>query len=329
MTFNDLFNDLQNLTKLDNLTFSIIGYSTMGLPIYCFHIGNFTGKQILMEGGIHAREYLSTLFLIKETEYLTTQTIEDGGIYIIPCVNPDGIRLVLSGFEGLTCQKQKDILKQIMISEIDYEIPEYEYPLVILVAGVNGVGKTTAIGKLAKYFRSEGKSVVLAAADTFRAAASDQLTVWAERAGVRIVKQSEGSDPAAVVFDAINSAKARKDDVVLIDTAGRLHNKKNLMNELNKIHKVVDREYPDCDYRSYIVLDATTGQNAVAQVETFGEIFDIDGIILNKLDGTAKGGVVFAISSEQEIPVCFVGVGEKIDDLIKFDATSFVEELID
>lgn len=223
----------------------------------------------------------------------------------------------------------KDILKKIMISEIDYEIPEYEYPLVILVAGVNGVGKTTAIGKLAKYFKSEGKSVVLAAADTFRAAASDQLTVWAERAGVRIVKQSEGSDPAAVVFDAINSAKARKDDVVLIDTAGRLHNKKNLMNELNKIHKVVDREYPDCDYRSYIVLDATTGQNAVAQVETFGEIFDIDGIILNKLDGTAKGGVVFAISSEQEIPVCFVGVGEKIDDLIKFDATSFIEELID
>ncbi len=223
----------------------------------------------------------------------------------------------------------KDILKEIMIGEIDYDIPEYEYPLVILVAGVNGVGKTTAIGKLAKYFKSEGKSVVLAAADTFRAAASDQLTVWAERAGVRIVKQSEGSDPAAVVFDAINSAKARKDDVVLIDTAGRLHNKKNLMNELNKIHKVVDREHPDCDYRSYIVLDATTGQNAVAQVETFGEIFDIDGIILNKLDGTAKGGVVFAISSEQEIPVCFVGVGEKIDDLIKFDATNFINELID
>ncbi len=216
-----------------------------------------------------------------------------------------------------------------MISEIDYEIPEYDYPLVILVAGVNGVGKTTAIGKLAKYFKSLGKSVVLAAADTFRAAASDQLTVWAERAGVRIVKQSEGSDPAAVVFDAISSAKARKDDVVLIDTAGRLHNKKNLMNELNKIHKVVDREYPDCDYRSYIVLDATTGQNAVAQVETFGEIFDIDGIILNKLDGTAKGGVVFAISSEEEIPVCFVGVGEKIDDLIKFDATNFINELID
>jgi len=222
----------------------------------------------------------------------------------------------------------KDILKQIMISEIDYEIPEYEYPLVILVAGVNGVGKTTAIGKLAKYFKSEGKSVVLAAADTFRAAASDQLTVWAERAGVRIVKQSEGSDPAAVVFDAINSAKARKDDVVLIDTAGRLHNKKNLMNELNKIHKVVDREYPDCDYRSYIVLDATTGQNAVAQVETFGEIFDIDGIILNKLDGTAKGGVVLGIVSENQIPVKFIGIGEQIDDMQIFNAEEFLDAII-
>lgn len=228
-----------------------------------------------------------------------------------------------------TSDQAKDTLKEIMVGEIDYDIPEYEYPLVILVAGVNGVGKTTAIGKLAKYFKSQGKSVVLAAADTFRAAASDQLTVWAERAGVRIVKQMEGSDPAAVVFDAVGSAKARKDDVVLIDTAGRLHNKKNLMNELSKIHKVVDREFPNCDYRSYIVLDATTGQNAVAQVETFGEIFDIDGIILNKLDGTAKGGVVFAISAEQEIPVCFIGVGEKIDDLLKFDAESFVSELID
>lgn len=228
-----------------------------------------------------------------------------------------------------TSDQARETLKQIMVDEIDYDIPEYEYPLVILVAGVNGVGKTTAIGKLAKYFKSQGKSVVLAAADTFRAAASDQLTVWAERAGVRIVKQSEGSDPAAVVFDAVGSAKARKDDVVLIDTAGRLHNKKNLMNELSKIHRVVEREFPNCDYRSYIVLDATTGQNAVAQVETFGEIFDIDGIILNKLDGTAKGGVVFAISAEQEIPVCYVGVGEGIDDLLKFDAKTFVNELID
>ncbi len=152
----------------------------------------------------------------------------------------------------------KDILKEIMISEIDYEIPEYDYPLVILVAGVNGVGKTTAIGKLAKYFKSLGKSVVLAAADTFRAAASDQLTVWAERAGVRIVKQSEGSDPAAVVFDAISSAKARKDDVVLIDTAGRLHNKKYLMDELEKIQRVIEKELPEADKESLLVIDATT-----------------------------------------------------------------------
>lgn len=222
----------------------------------------------------------------------------------------------------------KELLKEIMLSEIDFEIPKYEYPLVILVAGVNGVGKTTAIGKLAKYFSTLGKSVVLAAADTFRAAAADQLTVWAERSNVRIIKQDEGADPAAVVFDAINSAKSKNSDVVLIDTAGRLHNKKNLMNELSKIHKVVSREYPKCDYRTYIVLDATTGQNAVAQVETFNDILDIDGIILTKLDGTAKGGVVFAISAEQEIPVCFIGVGEQIDDLLPFDAKSFINELI-
>lgn len=221
----------------------------------------------------------------------------------------------------------KDLLKQIMVQQIDYDIPEYDYPLVILVAGVNGVGKTTATGKLAKYFKSIGKSVLLAGADTFRAAAGDQLEVWAERAGVRIVRQDEGADPAAVVFDAITSAKAKKTDVVLVDTAGRLHNKKNLMNELGKINRVVEREYPEADYRTYIVLDATTGQNAVSQVKTFNEIIDIDGIVLTKLDGTAKGGVVFAISAEEELPVVFVGVGEKIDDLLPFNATEFIDEL--
>lgn len=221
----------------------------------------------------------------------------------------------------------KDLLKEIMIGSIDYEIPPYEYPLVILVAGVNGVGKTTAIGKLAKYFTNQGKSVVLAAADTFRAAASEQLEVWSQRAKVRIVKHEEGSDPAAVVYDAIASAKAKGTDVVLVDTAGRLHNKKNLMNELAKINKVVEREYPECDYRTYIVLDATTGQNALSQVEAFDEIIDMDGIILNKLDGTAKGGVVFAISVERELPVVYVGVGEGIDDLIEFDAKEFIEAL--
>lgn len=226
-------------------------------------------------------------------------------------------------------EKAKNLLKRIMVDSISYDIPDYDYPLVILLAGVNGVGKTTAIGKLANYFKSIGKSVVVAAADTFRAAASDQLEVWADRANVRIIKHKEGSDPASVVFDAISSAKARGDDVILVDTAGRLHNKKNLMDELKKIHKVIIRELPNADYRSYIVLDATTGQNALSQVEIFSETIDIDGIILTKLDGTAKGGVVMAISAEQEIPVVFVGVGEKIDDLLPFDPEEFVDAIFE
>lgn len=226
-------------------------------------------------------------------------------------------------------EKAKNLLKRIMVDSISYDIPDYDYPLVILLAGVNGVGKTTAIGKLANYFKSIGKSVVVAAADTFRAAASDQLEVWADRANVRIIKHKEGSDPASVVFDAISSAKARGDDVILVDTAGRLHNKKNLMDELKKIHKVIIRELPNADYRSYIVLDATTGQNALSQVEVFSEAIDIDGIILTKLDGTAKGGVVMAISAEQEIPVVFVGVGEKIDDLLPFDPEEFVDAIFE
>lgn len=226
-------------------------------------------------------------------------------------------------------EKAKNLLKRIMVDSINYDIPDYDYPLVILLAGVNGVGKTTAIGKLANYFKSIGKSVVVAAADTFRAAASDQLEVWADRANVRIIKHKEGSDPASVVFDAISSAKARGDDVILVDTAGRLHNKKNLMDELKKIHKVIIRELPNADYRSYIVLDATTGQNALSQVEIFSEAIDIDGIILTKLDGTAKGGVVMAISAEQEIPVVFVGVGEKIDDLLPFDPEEFVDAIFE
>ena len=226
-------------------------------------------------------------------------------------------------------EKAKNLLKRIMVDSISYDIPDYDYPLVILLAGVNGVGKTTAIGKLANYFKSIGKSVVVAAADTFRAAASDQLEVWADRANVRIIKHKEGSDPASVVFDAISSAKARGDNVILVDTAGRLHNKKNLMDELKKIHKVIIRELPNADYRSYIVLDATTGQNALSQVEIFSEAIDIDGIILTKLDGTAKGGVVMAISAEQEIPVVFVGVGEKIDDLLPFDPEEFVDAIFE
>ena len=222
----------------------------------------------------------------------------------------------------------KELLRQIMIEDIDYDIPEYEYPLVILLSGVNGVGKTTAIGKLAHLFKEQGKSVVVAAADTFRAAASEQLEIWGERAGVRVIRHNEGADPAAVVFDAISSAKARNNDVILVDTAGRLHNKKNLMAELQKICRVVDRELPNADFRKYLVLDATTGQNAVSQAQIFSEDIETDGIILTKLDGTAKGGVVLAISDEIGLPVVYVGVGEKIDDLIPFDATDFINALL-
>jgi fused signal recognition particle receptor len=225
-------------------------------------------------------------------------------------------------------EKAKEILRNIMLSKIDFEIPEYDYPLVLMIVGVNGVGKTTAIGKLAKYFKQKGKSCVIAAADTFRAAAGEQAEVWAERAGVKIIRHNEGSDPAAVVFDAISSAKARSTDVLLIDTAGRLHNKKNLMAELEKINRVIDRDFPACDHRNYIVLDATTGQNAISQIEVFNETIDIDGIILTKMDGTAKGGVVFSISNEKEIPVLYIGTGETINDLQKFNAEEFINSLV-
>ena len=220
-------------------------------------------------------------------------------------------------------------LKRIMHDILDFELPEEEYPLVVLIAGVNGVGKTTTIGKLANLFKRRGKSVTIVAGDTFRAAAADQLTVWADRAGVRIVKQAEGADAAAVVYDALQSAKSKKTDVTLIDTAGRLHNKVNLMEELKKIDRVIDREFPEAMRINYIVLDATTGQNALSQVDLFNEAIDIDGIILTKLDGTAKGGVVLAIAGEEEVPVVYVGVGEGIDDLERFDIDGFVSEIVD
>ena len=222
----------------------------------------------------------------------------------------------------------KELLKEILVESVKYEVEPYSYPLVVLLSGVNGVGKTTAIGKLARLFTEQGKSVVVAAADTFRAAASEQLEVWGKRAGVRVVRHNEGADPAAVVFGAISSAKAKGTDVILVDTAGRLHNKKNLMEELKKICRVVERELPEADFRKFLVLDATTGQNGVQQAEVFSEAIDLDGIILTKLDGTAKGGVVMAISVELELPVLYVGVGEKIDDLIPFDAHDFVDALV-
>lgn len=200
-------------------------------------------------------------------------------------------------------------------------------PSVILMVGVNGVGKTTTIGKISKQLRAQGKSVLLCAGDTFRAAAAEQLSIWAERAEADIVRHEEGSDPAAVVYDAICAAKARKADVIVIDTAGRLHNKQNLMNELNKIRRIIDRELPGADVETLMVLDATTGQNGLIQAKQFLETAGLTGIVLTKLDGTAKGGIVFAIANELKLPVKYVGVGEGVDDLIPFDAGNFVEAL--
>ena len=201
-------------------------------------------------------------------------------------------------------------------------------PSVALFIGVNGVGKTTTIGKLAAKMKGEDKRVLMAAADTFRAAAADQLEIWSQRSGVELVRQHEGADPAAVVFDALTAAKARNTDVVLIDTAGRLHNKQNLMNELNKISRVVDRELPGCDRETLLVLDATTGQNGLIQAKQFKEAAGITGIVLTKLDGSAKGGIVIAIAQELQVPVKYIGVGEGIDDLMPFEAEAFVEALI-
>lgn len=202
-------------------------------------------------------------------------------------------------------------------------------PSVILVIGVNGVGKTTSIGKMAAMFKEEGKKVILGAADTFRAAAIDQLEIWADRAGVDIVKHKEGADPAAVVFDTISAGKARNADIIICDTAGRLHNKKNLMEELAKIYRVIDRQLPYADREIFLVLDATTGQNAVNQAKEFKDVAEITGIILTKLDGTAKGGVVLAIKNDLKVPVKFVGVGEGIDDLRPFDPKAFAEGLFE
>lgn len=224
--------------------------------------------------------------------------------------------------------KACEYLKQILLDILGEEQFEAECPAVVMVSGVNGVGKTTTIGKLANIFVKQKKSVLIAAADTFRAAAGEQLEVWAKRANVRIIKHEEGSDPAAVVFDAVSSAKSRGTDIVLVDTAGRLHNKKNLMEELKKINRVIDREFPEAQRYNLIVLDATTGQNAVSQVDIFNEAIDIDGIVLTKLDGTAKGGVVLTIKDTMDIPVYFVGVGEGIDDLLPFDANSYVEGIL-
>ncbi len=275
----------------------------------------------LFTGGVLTDDFYDELEMALISSDIGTETVEN---------LMDNLRDVIDEKHIRNTAEVKDELKKLMVDILDENpVPEYEYPLVLLVAGVNGVGKTTAIGKLAKKFKKAGKSVTIVAADTFRAAAADQLSVWADRAGVRIVKHAEGADPGAVVYDAIMSAKSKNTDVLLIDTAGRLHNKKNLMDELKKINRIIEREYPDCMYLNYIVLDATTGQNAISQVDVFNEAIDIDGIILTKLDGTAKGGVVLAIAGQLGVPVVYVGVGEGIDDLEDFDSREFIDAIIE
>lgn len=253
-----------------------------------------------------------------------------------------GIQTTMSVLEDLRKKvkeqhiKEPAECKQLLIDSIreQMDLGENAYEFenrksVVLVIGVNGVGKTTSVGKLAGQLKDEGKKVILAAADTFRAAAIEQLTDWANRAGVEIIAQQEGSDPAAVIYDAVAAAKSRQADVLICDTAGRLHNKKNLMEELRKINRIIDKEYPDAYRETLVVLDGTTGQNAMAQAKQFMEVADITGIILTKLDGTAKGGIAVAIQSELGIPVKYVGVGEKIDDLQKFNSEDFVTALFD
>ncbi len=227
-------------------------------------------------------------------------------------------------------EEVKVALKEIMANllDIDSSLNITNTPAVILVIGVNGVGKTTSIGKIANRLRQEGKKVMIAAADTFRAAAVEQIEIWAERAKVPIVKKEEGSDPASVVFDAIEKAKEDKMDVLIVDTAGRLHNKKNLMDELNKINKIIDTKLPDSSKETLLVLDAETGQNAISQVKAFKETANITGLILTKLDGTAKGGVVLGIVDENQIPIKFIGVGEQIDDMQEFNAKEFLDAII-
>ena len=221
----------------------------------------------------------------------------------------------------------QNIKEQMQVQETAYTFEEEQS--IVLVIGVNGVGKTTTVGKLAGKLKGQGRRVLIAAADTFRAAAGEQLSEWANRAGVDMIGGSEGSDPASVIFDAVNAARARNIDVLLCDTAGRLHNKKNLMEELKKINRIIDREFPDAHRENLVVLDATTGQNALQQAKEFGEVEDLTGIILTKMDGTAKGGIAVAIQSQLQIPVKYIGVGETIEDLQKFDAEQFVDALFD
>ncbi len=221
----------------------------------------------------------------------------------------------------------REVLKDLLVSEMDIPQPEMKWPVVMLIVGVNGVGKTTTIGKLALRFQEQGKTVMLAAADTYRAAADEQLAIWADRANVPIIRSRAGQDPASVVYDAVHAAKAKGTDLLIVDTAGRLHNKKNLMDELSKMRRIIDREFPEASVQCMMVLDATTGQNGIQQARQFKEATNIGGIIMTKLDGTAKGGIAIAVRRELDLPVWYIGVGEGIDDLQPFNAREFVDAL--
>ncbi|MGD9160236.1 MAG: signal recognition particle-docking protein FtsY [Desulfobacteraceae bacterium] len=251
----------------------------------------------------------------------------DASQELIELVREGVARKSLGNPEQLKAALKEKIIEFLNIEEPQVKEPKPGEPLVIMMIGVNGVGKTTTIGKVAGLFKNEGREVMLAAGDTFRAAAAEQLTIWGERVGVDVIRQNEGADPSAVVFDAVSAAMSRKMDVLLIDTAGRLHTKVNLMDELNKIYRVAGKKLPGAPHQVWLVLDATTGQNAISQAEMFHKMLGLDGIILTKLDGTAKGGIVVGISRQLGIPIKYIGIGEKIDDLRPFDASEFAEAI--
>lgn len=277
---------------------------------------------------ILSRPAIDEEFMEELEEILITSDIGmETTMKIVEKLRADIKNLGITGHEGVKNQLKK-IIGELMDKGESHKISD-KSPLIVLMVGVNGGGKTTSIGKIAHRFRQEGKTVLLAAADTFRAAAGEQLSIWGDRAGINVIKHQEGADPSAVIFDAVQSAKARSVDILICDTAGRLQTKKNLMAELEKMKKVIEREYPEAARETLLVLDATTGKNAVSQAKEFGEIADITGIVLTKLDGTAKGGIVITIADEFNIPVKFIGVGEKIDDLKEFDPAEFAGGIFD
>jgi fused signal recognition particle receptor len=290
---------------------------------------SFFGKMSeRLVDAILSRPAIDEEFMDELEEILITSDIGmDTTMKIVETLRSDIKSLGIAEPEGVKTQLKK-IIQGIVDKGEDHRL-NAETPLIILVVGVNGAGKTTSIGKIAYKLRQEGRTVLLAAADTFRAAAGEQLEIWGDRSGVNVIRHQEGADPSAVIFDAIQSAKAKSTDVLICDTAGRLQTKKNLMAELEKMNKVIDREYPEAARETLLVLDATTGKNAVSQAKEFGEISGTTGIVLAKLDGTAKGGIVITISDEFNIPVKFIGVGEKIDDLREFDPAEFAGGIFD